>query len=90
MHAMALVGLAKLPQAVVILRDLLRNDPDNQKYQVSCGGRDAKRKASGRAERMMREEESAVEQEVVVAAWENEFRERVARIRQWAPGASIS
>ena len=35
-HAMALVGLAKLPQAVVILRDLLRNDPDNQKYQASA------------------------------------------------------
>jgi tetratricopeptide (TPR) repeat protein len=36
MHAMTLVGLAKLPQAVSMLRDLLRNDPDNQKYQTDC------------------------------------------------------
>jgi len=36
MSAMANVGLAKLPRAVQILRDLLRNDPDNQKYQVDC------------------------------------------------------
>jgi tetratricopeptide (TPR) repeat protein len=33
-HAQALVGLAKLPEAVSYLRELLRSDPDNQHYQV--------------------------------------------------------
>jgi len=36
MHAMTLVGLAKLPEASTMLRNLLRSDPDNQKYQMDC------------------------------------------------------
>ena len=34
MNALALVGLARLPQAVQVLRELIRDDPDNKKYQV--------------------------------------------------------